>query len=105
HPQAQGKAGASFDDEIYSSFLTGYRAQLNFVSRYQPKAITISVGGNDIGFSSILRRCLEPDTCYSTYEDRLELVREINNQLFPKLVTTYQKIKTSNAPDAKVFVI
>jgi lysophospholipase L1-like esterase len=102
--QASGKEETVFDPEIYDNFLPGYRAQLNFISQYQPGAITVSIGGNDIGFSNILKRCLEPDSCYSSYEDRLELVREINGQ-FDNFVSTYKKIKAAGDPSARVYVI
>jgi len=90
---------------ILSDFLPGYIDQLDFVSQYQPKIITLSVGGNDMGFSAILKKCIEPGTCYGSYEDRLELVREINNSVFPKLVNTYQQVKSTGAPDARIYVI
>jgi len=93
---------------IKSNFLPGYIDQLDFVSQYQPKVITLSVGGNDLGFSQILKQCVEPwqsNTCYNTYEDRLELVQEINNSVFPKLVNTYQQIKNAGAPDARIYII
>jgi lysophospholipase L1-like esterase len=89
---------------ILSDFQTGYIDQLDFVKQYQPKAITISIGGNDIGFSSRLQQCLGTGTCYSTYEDRLEFVHEANHA-FPKLVNTYTKIRNSGAADARIYVI
>ena len=107
-PQYPGKESPSFDDSIYSSYLPGYRAQVAFVARYRPQTILLSIGGNDIGFSKIVTRCGVPwelTTCYSSYEDRLELVREINNSLFPKLVQTYQTIKNSDTPDARIYVV
>lgn len=89
---------------IYSEYKPGQITQLDFVGYSQPKAITISISGNDIGFSTILRRCLEPDTCYSTYEDRVELVRQINTTL-PKLLNTYQAIKNTAPPGAKIYAV
>jgi hypothetical protein len=89
---------------VLTQFNPGNIYQLNFVSKYQPKAITISIGGNDIGFSGILKRCLEPDTCYSSYEDRVELVRQINSK-FNQLVNTYNLVKNSSAPDTSVYAI
>jgi hypothetical protein len=90
---------------VLSNFQPGNIYQNNFVSQYQPKIITLSMGGNDMGFSAILKTCIEPGTCYGSYEDRLELVREINNSVFPKLVNTYQQIKSTGAPDARIYVI
>jgi hypothetical protein len=89
---------------MVTQFQVGYIDQLDFVSNYQPRAVTVSVGGNDIGFSGILKRCLEPDTCYSSYEDRVELVRLINSK-FTDLVNTYTIIKNNSAPDTRVYVI
>lgn len=92
-------------DSIFASFSPGYINQSDFVSRYRPKVITVSISGNDIGFSHILVRCmLEPDTCYSTYEDRLELVRQINGQ-FPRMVNTYMQLKNQASPNTKIYVI
>ena len=66
--------------------------------------LTVSVGGNDIGFGKRLIRCIEADTCYSSYEDRLELVRQINN-LFNPLVKLYHDLRQSAPPGGKVYVI
>ncbi|HSW78636.1 MAG TPA: SGNH/GDSL hydrolase family protein [Candidatus Babeliales bacterium] len=91
------------------SFSPGYIDQLDFVKMYQPKTVTISVGGNDMGFSGILKVCVSPttsnNTCYSTYEDRLELVRQINSRVFPNLVRTYTKIKSTGPADMRLYVI
>lgn len=106
--QARDRQDATYNDEIYSNFLPGYRAQLNFVSRYQPKVITMSIGGNDTGFSEIIKSCALPwnlDTCYSTYEDRLELVRQINSIVYPRLLQTYQQVKAAGPPDTRIYVV
>ena len=92
---------------ILNNFQPGYINQLDFVNSYQPQVITLSIGGNDVGFSSILASCVSPlnlSTCYSTYEDRLELVRQINAQ-FPTLVGVYQTLKNVSPPDTRIYVI
>ncbi len=89
---------------IINNFQPGYIDQLDFVSNYQPKIITVSIGGNDIGFSAKLRSCLGISTCYNNYEDRLEFVREVNGK-FDALVNTYTQIKNADAPDALIYVI
>jgi hypothetical protein len=61
-----------------------------------------------MGFSSMLQQCAEPssgNTCYSTYEDRLELIRMINTKVFPSLVQTYQKLKAAGPPNMKIYAI
>ncbi len=94
-------------DSIIANFQPGYIDQLDFVSTYQPKTITVSIGGNNIGFSDIIKKCAEPwnvGTCYASFEDRLELVNQINNT-FPDLVNTYQKLKNTSASDTNIYVI
>src|SRR5205085_12034224 len=94
----------TYDNEIFDSFLPGYRAQLKFVQKYKPAVITLSTVGNDIGFKDKTMRCLEPDTCYESYEDRLEIVREVNAQ-FDHIVSMYNDLKSIGDPRAKIYVI
>jgi lysophospholipase L1-like esterase len=104
HSQAKGKIDSSFDHEIFDSFDPGYRSQVEFIKKQLPNIITVSAVGNDIGFSDKLKRCLEPDTCYGTYEDRLEIVREINYK-FDDIVNMYRDLKASGLPQAKIYAI
>jgi lysophospholipase L1-like esterase len=95
-------------DSIIASFLPGYIDQMDFVKTYQPRTVMLSIGGNDMGFSRILTTCVEPafkNNCYNTYEDRLELVRQINTIVYPRLAHTYQQIKAAGPPDMQVYVI
>lgn len=95
-------------DNVLSSFSPGWIDQLEFVKKYQPHEITISIGGNDMGFSEIVYRCAAPwyhETCYSTYEDRLELVQMINDSVFPNLVKTYAQLKNAGPPNMRIYVI
>jgi len=103
-PKLKKEQRAGIVPTILAGFQQGYVNQLDFVQQYQPKIITLSVGGNDIGFSARLQSCLSAGTCYSTYEDRLEYVREVN-QAFPKLAGTYAKLKQIGADDARIYVI
>lgn len=94
---------------ILTDFKVGYIDQLDFVAQYHPKIMSVSIGGNDMGFSNILKSCIVPsfegNTCYSTREDRLELVRLINNEVYPKLLNTYRAIKFADPVGAKIYVI
>lgn len=96
-------------DSMLASFSPGYIAQLEFVKTYQPQIVTLSAGGDDMGFSKIVQTCVTPSitngTCYSTYEDRLALVRQIENTVYPRLIQTYQQIKAAGPPDMRVYVI
>jgi lysophospholipase L1-like esterase len=89
---------------ILSNFQQGYIDQLDFVKQYEPKVITLSVGGNDVGMISKLKSCINPGTCFSSYEDRLEFVREVNSK-FNSLVDTYDKLKNAGSPDMRIYVV
>ena len=86
------------------SFLPGYYYQKRFVFDSYPDVITISIVGNDIGFDDKLKRCLMPDECYSTYEDRLEILREARGK-FGDLVRLYEDIRSAGNKDAKIYVV
>ncbi len=99
---------------------TEYRApgiifQNDFVRADNPSAITISIGGNDIGFGDILKKCVHPfenlkdnlithHTCYPTYEDRLEVVNAISSKM-PKLRELYKDMRNNGTETRRVYVI
>jgi hypothetical protein len=89
---------------VITSMLPGYLAQKEFVNHYQPGVITVSGVGNDIGFSDKIKRCLDTDTCYSSYEDRLEIANEVHDQFY-KLTDTYEQLKTAGSPTMRVYAI
>jgi hypothetical protein len=91
-------------DDILANFLPGYVSQLEFVGAYHPQDVTVSIGGNDVGFSDLVKSCLGFGTCLPTAEDRREKAQEINSK-FPRLVQTYTLLKQSIARGGKVYVI
>lgn len=102
---------SSLLSSVYVNYLPGYIAQQHFVERYQPKVITVSVGGNDIGFGDILERCVTPhfsrhtsdQICYNTYEDRLEEQRLIDRTV-PRWTALYKQL-VATAPSTRLYVI
>ncbi|MDB5181880.1 MAG: exported protein of unknown function, partial [Candidatus Saccharibacteria bacterium] len=80
---------------IYTNYLPGYFIQNEFVQKYNPRAVTLSIGGNDIGFSDIVKQCVMPKlrntTCYPTYEDQKELANRISS-IGSKLTNAYRTI-------------
>ncbi len=96
---------------VMTNFVPGYVAQQRFVGQYQPRIMTVSVGGNDIGFGAILKKCVIPhlsihlsdNTCYNTYEDRLELTRLIDRTTTKWTSLYRQLLKT--APGSSVYAV
>lgn len=90
--------------DYLSRLLPGYLPQREFIRELQPSVITLSAGGNDIGFSDIILRCIDTDTCYSSFEDRLELADLINKQFQP-LSKMYNEVKAASDPRSKIYII
>lgn len=85
-------------------FLPGYQKQVQYLSDSNTDIVTVGIGGNDIGFISKMKACLGAGTCYTSYEDRLEIVKEVSRQ-FDQLVSTYQQIQNAAGTQAKVYVV
>lgn len=85
-------------------WLPGFNLQKEYIEDHNPDTITISMIGNDIGFGKKIQRCLGPDTCYGTYEDRLELLREVYGK-FDMLTNLYQELKSTADVNAKIYVV
>jgi lysophospholipase L1-like esterase len=92
---------------IINEYSPGYIAQYEFARTYQPKVLTVSVGGNDMGFANIIKTCanisLKASTCYDSYEDRQEVIDTINSQLKP-LVTLYTMLQ-KGSPQSSIYAI
>lgn len=106
YPQlwADSHGAANFDfaacsgavtDDVNSGQLDGLSADTTLV--------TISIGGNDIGFVDVITRCLTgtDEGCDSAVDEAAEKAR---SELPDKLDTTYANIRSA-APDAKVVVV
>jgi lysophospholipase L1-like esterase len=91
--------------------LPGVVKQNDFVGQDNPEVVTLSIGGNDVGFSDIVKKCIVPfnkfssasQNCYQTYEDRLELVNTVNST-FDSLYKTYLAAK-GDSHNRRVYVI
>ncbi len=87
------------------TFIPGRVRQASFVRQYQPKSITIGIGGNDVGFMQKLKACLSPGTCswVNTPEGKEKTALEIKSK-FDTFVRTYQSL-ISASPTSKIYVI
>jgi lysophospholipase L1-like esterase len=96
---------------IMSDYSPGYVAQQRFLQQYQPAITTVSIGGNDIGFGDILQHCVAPhisahhsaNTCFSTYEERLEVTNLIGRTV-PRWIALYKQL-LHEAPGTTLYVI
>lgn len=65
--------------------------------------VTVSIGGNDIGFKEIVTSCAKPKTCYTSESKRRSLIKLIDAQL-DRLVATYDRARQS-VKGARVYAI
>ncbi len=78
--------------DALDKFTPGVVPQIEFVKKYQPKAITLTGGGNDVDFAEILTYCATPeigavivaDTCGYAKEDS-----DLNKLLYASIDTQY----------------
>lgn len=47
-------------NQALTSFIPGHVPQLEFIKKYQPRIVTLTGGGNDVGFADILGYCAIP---------------------------------------------
>ncbi len=105
------EAQANLLASVETNFVPGYIAQHNFVKQYQPKIITVSIGGNDIGFGDIVQTCVEPhlslhldgNTCFNTYEDRLEVLHLIDRTR-PRWSALYRQLR-QESPNTQLYAV
>lgn len=57
-----GRDVSQLQKEALTNFIPGRVPQLEFVKKYQPKIVTLTGGGNDVGFVDILSYCASPVT-------------------------------------------
>jgi lysophospholipase L1-like esterase len=96
---------------VLTNHLPGYIAQHHFLKQDQPRIVSVSIGGNDIGFGDIVASCVVPhatihmsdNTCFNTYEDRLEVLEQIDRTV-PRWSTLFSQLSKA-APGSNLYVI
>lgn len=94
-------------DIIIDSHIVGTIEQHKFIVEDKPNVILLSIGGNDIGFSKIIKRCVlsfAGNPCYVRASERKGLLTMIYSK-HDELVDTYRKILKESAPDTRLYVI
>lgn len=92
------------DQNSLGLWIPGYSKQTKFVAENQPRLITLSVIGNDLGFSAIAKSCAYPGTCYPTYEDRLEVFNDVDSKL-DTLTNLFKKLKATAPYGARIYAV
>lgn len=94
----------AFQNEARQNFIPGRVSQIEFVKKYKPKILTISIGGNDLGFKNIINSCVSSD-CSHASDDTQKRQDGINiESIFGKLVSLYNQLHSAS-PTTKIYVI
>lgn len=91
-----GDIGTLVQGAIDNKF-PGRAAQLEFISKYHPRVVTIGIGGNDIDFAGKLAGCVSSwnYTCDTAGIDRYRTGYEIRG-MFKKYVNTFSQMKDAS---------
>ena len=81
----------------------GRSSQIEFITKYKPKTVTIGIGGNDINFSAKVKECLNAGTCSSATTLKHYTGLEIYN-LHKKLMDTYKRLGEAG-PTTRFYVV
>lgn len=96
-------------DRALEKFIPGYIEQIRFVETYKPKVLTITMGGNDVGFGEKIKSCATSmgESCvFSDGRYRSEQAKhgyELQRQ-FGVLKHFYEKLHLASE-DTKIFVL
>ncbi|MFZ1249151.1 MAG: hypothetical protein WAQ24_02420 [Candidatus Saccharimonadales bacterium] len=120
-PQATGKPynNVTNEQEIKRGFLPGYIDQNTLVNFVKPSVATISIGGNDVGFSEIVKACIinkvlkpymtkkgdvVPRTCYDNRNEREKLANTVDAHI-EKLTKTFQAVRAGMSGEQRLYVV
>jgi len=99
----------SLKEQALNEFIPGRQKQIEFVKQYKPKVITLTMGGNDVGFGKKISSCATPigsiQTCnLVSGEGRRSLASQIRNQ-YDKLKLLYEELYNSSDSTTKVYAL
>ena len=91
--------------QALNEFIPGRQKQVEFVRKYRPKVITLTMGGNDIGFADKVGSCAGlPNICDLVTTNRVRLAQEIRDQ-YDNLKSLYEELYRASDSTSKIYVI
>ena len=95
---------SALQETALNEMIPGRKKQIEFVEKYKPKVITLTMGGNDVGFGDKISSCAGgTGTCDWSDSKKSTLGSQIKNQ-FDNLVDLYTELKNSGDSDMKIYV-
>lgn len=105
-PRLEGYDAESLKDQALNEFIPGRQKQIEFVKKYQPKVITLTMGGNDVDFGGKMNICVQDiSTCvYATRDWRSKLRNELAGQ-YKNLNSLYKELIEATNGKTKIYVL
>lgn len=101
----KGYSAEALKTQALNEFIPGRQEQIEFVKKYKPKVITLTIGGNDVEFGNKIKACVSGfNTCEYANAQRPDMAGEIKNQ-YGKLVKLYNDLYLSSDKKAKIYVL
>lgn len=91
--------------DAIDQFIPGRIGQIDFAKEYQPEAILVGIGGNDVGLVGKLKACMGPSTCHYAEipDERLKVALQIRG-LYETLHRTYKTIHLAS-PASRIYAV
>lgn len=104
-----GFDAATLKTQALNEMIPGRQKQIEFVKKYKPRTITLTMGGNDVGFGEKIRACAIPSVSESTCQIATETGRsglgmQLRNQ-YDNLTTLYNELRAVSAGRTKIYVL
>ena len=98
-----------FKSTALNDFIPGRHKQIEFVKKYQPKVITLTMGGNDVGFGEKIGVCASPfpfpNTCeHVESRGKARLATQVSGQ-YDNLRSLYTELYEASGRQAKMYVL
>ena len=88
-----------------NEYIPGRQKQIEFVKKYKPRVITLTIGGNDVGFGDKLKNCVrDPGICDIVDDKRDDIASEIRKQ-YKTLKDLYQELYLASGSQTKIYVL
>ena len=97
---------SSLKVQALNEFIPGRQKQIEFVKKYKPKAVTLTIGGNDVDFGGKMSKCvINPNTSceISTEDGRKKLGKELQDQ-FKNLTFLYKELRAASS-STRIFIV
>ena len=107
-PRLAGYNAADFQSTALNEFIPGRDKQIEFVKKYKPKVITLTMGGNDVGFADKIISCASfsvSSTCtFASGRGRNSMAAQIRAE-YNSLKEMYEALYEASGRTAKIYVL